>query len=116
MGTVGNCCNSYEETAGPLFETVSEEELNYIEENAATIISEREVYSWDVDSADFLKENLEQKAQINTQYCPGERERIDQVDSETDLSEAFESELATEPFDALLELFRLGETEESNLL
>jgi hypothetical protein len=39
---------AYEETAGPLFETVSEEELNYIEENAATIISEREVYSWDV--------------------------------------------------------------------
>jgi hypothetical protein len=63
--------NSYEETAGPLFETVSEEELNYIEENAATIISEREVYSWDVDSTDFLKENLEQKAQIKTQYCPG---------------------------------------------
>ena len=107
---------AYEGTAGPLCEMVSEEELNYIEEKAATIISEREVYSWNVGSADFLKENLEQKAQIKTQYCPEERERIDQVDSETDLSEAFESELATEPFDALLELFRLGEMEESNLL
>lgn len=108
--------NSYEETIGPLFETVSEGELNYIEENAATIISERKVYSWDVDSADFLKENLEQKAQINTQYCPGESERIDRVESEIDFPEAFESELATEPFDALLELSGLGETENSNLL
>jgi len=63
-----------------------------------------------------MKENLEQKAQINTQYCPGERERIDHVDSETDLYEAFESDLATEPFDALLELSGLGETENSSLL
>jgi len=108
--------SSYEETVGPLFETVSEGELNYIEENAATIISEREIYSWNVDSTDFLKKNLEQKAQINTQYCLGEGERIDRVESEIDLSEAFESELATEPFDALLELFGLGETEDSNLL
>ena len=107
---------AYEGTTGPLYEMVSEEELNYIEEKAATIISEREVYSWDVDSADFLKKNLEQKAQINTQYYPGERERIDHVDSETDLSEAFESDLATEPFDALLELSELGETENFNLL
>lgn len=110
-----NTDSSHEEPAGDFCEPISKEELNYIEERAATIISRRETYSWNIDFDDFSRGDIEEHSEVTSEYFPSQGEKTDRVESEIGIAEDFNSDLATEPFDALLQLLGLDKREDSYL-
>jgi len=110
-----NTDSQHEDHACDFCEPISREELNYIEERAATIISGREAYSWNIDLADFPRGDIQEHSEITAEYPDSQGEKSERIESEIGIAEDLSSDLATEPFDALLQLLGLDRKTHTNL-